>query len=263
MSSDNPHRARKRFGQNFLTDTSIVSQIVSAINPSANDHIVEIGPGLGALTQALLPTVKCLDAIELDRDLVDKLKAISLPLGNFSIHSADALKFDICSLQKDEQMMRVVGNLPYNISTPLLFRLFEQLGCIADMHFMLQKEVVNRLISEPGSRSYGKLSVIIQYHCRADKMFDVPPTAFSPQPKIDSSIVRLIPHAEPPVSVGNYENFEKIVAASFAQRRKTLHNNLKSFLSDEQLQSVNIDPSRRGETLSLEEFAALSNLLSE
>ena len=262
MSSDTTHRARKRFGQNFLTDMSVVSQIVAAINPSSNDHIVEIGPGLGVLTQSLLPLVHHLDAVELDRDLVKKLNATTLPLGNFAIHSADALKFDFCALQKDNQPLRVVGNLPYNISTPLLFHLFSQINCISDMYFMLQKEVVNRLIASPGTKSYGRLSVFVQYYCQAEKMFDVAPTAFSPQPKVVSSIVCLTPHKAPPVVLKSIDNFEKIVNASFAQRRKTLRNNLKKILSDEQLLSVNIEPSRRGETLSLEEFAALSNLLS-
>lgn len=263
MSSEKTHQPRKRFGQNFLKDLSVVQQIVSAINLSNKDHVVEIGPGMGVMTQAMLPEVGYLDAVELDRDLVAKLKTTSLPLGNFSIHSADALTFNFCSLSRNNQPMRLVGNLPYNISTPLLFHLFTQLQCIADMHFMLQKEVVNRLVAAPGNKSYGKLSVVVQYHCQVDKLFDVGPEAFSPQPKVDSSIVRLIPHKSPLVSINNYEDFEDIVSASFAQRRKTLHNNLKSLLSDEQLLSVNIDPSRRAETLSLEEFAALSNLLSD
>ena len=252
MSSKQTHQARKRFGQNFLQDMSVVQQIVHAIHPTPEDHIVEIGPGLGVLTQALLAEVGYLDAVELDRDLVEKMKAISLPLGKLAIHSADALTFDFCSLSKNQQPMRLVGNLPYNISTPLLFHLFSQLNCIKDMHFMLQKEVVNRMGADPGSKAYGKLSVIVQYYCQVEKLFDVAPEAFSPMPKVDSSIVRLIPHKEAVVSIKNYENFEKIVSACFAQRRKTLHNNLKALLSDEQLQSVNIDPSRRAETLTLE-----------
>lgn len=262
MSSKQTHQARKRFGQNFLQDMSVIQQIVHAIHPAPEDHIVEIGPGLGVLTQALLAEVGYLDAVELDRDLVEKMKAISLPLGKFAIHGADALTFDFCSLSKNQQPMRLVGNLPYNISTPLLFHLFSQLNCIKDMHFMLQKEVVNRMGADPGSKAYGKLSVIVQYYCQVEKLFDVAPEAFSPKPKVDSSIVRLIPHKEPVVSIKNYEDFEKIVSACFAQRRKTLHNNLKALLSDEQLQSVNIDPSRRAETLTLKEFAALSQLVS-
>jgi len=263
MDSNQTHRARKRFGQNFLKDMSVVQQIINVINPTNKDHVVEIGPGMGVLTQNLLPEVAYLDAVELDRDLVAKLKKTSLPLGNFSIHSADALTFDFCSLCRNNQPIRLVGNLPYNISTPLLFRLFSQLSCIADMHFMLQKEVVDRLVAEPGSRTYGKLSVVVQYHCQVDKLLDVSPEAFTPQPKVDSAVVRLIPYKSPPVSINSYEDLEEIVTASFAQKRKTLHNNLKSLLTDEQILSVNVDPSRRAETLSLEEFAALSKLLSD
>ena len=262
MSTNNYHKPRKRFGQNFLKDMSVVQQIVAGINPTHHDHIVEIGPGMGVLTQALLPEVGYLDAVELDRDLVAKLKTFSLPLGNFAIHSADALTFDFCALCRNEQPIRLVGNLPYNISTPLLFHLFTQVHCIVDMHFMLQKEVVNRMVAHPGNKAYGRLSVMVQYHCEVEKLFDVPPQAFSPPPKVDSSIVRLIPHKSAIISINNYEDFEKIVNTCFAQRRKTLHNNLKSILTDEQLQSVNIDPTRRAETLSIEEFAALSNLLS-
>jgi len=261
MSDYSKHRPRKRFGQNFLKDLAVVQQIVNAISPRADDHIVEIGPGLGVMTQAILPMVKYLDAVELDRDLVSKLKGAVLPLGNFTIHSADALRFDFCSLSKDNQKLRVVGNLPYNISTPLIFHLIKQLTCIADMHFMLQKEVVNRLAAPPGISAYGKLSVMVQYHCYVEKLFDVAPAAFSPAPKVDSAVVRLVPHGDPPAKVDDMTNFEKIVNASFAQRRKTLHNNLKALLNDQQIQSVGIDPSRRGETLTIAEFAALSNLL--
>jgi len=262
MATEKSHQPRKRFGQNFLKDMAVIQQIVAAINPGKSDHVVEIGPGMGVLTEALMPEVGYLDAVELDRDLVAKLKAASLPLGNFSIHSADALTFDFCSLCKNDEPVRVVGNLPYNISTPLLFHLFTQVHCITDMHFMLQKEVVNRMTALPDTRAYGKLSVMVQYHCEVEKLFDVPPQAFSPPPKVDSSVVRLIPHKSSIVSINNYEDFEKIVTLCFAQRRKTLHNNLKAILTDEQLQSVNIDPSRRAETLSIEEFAALSQLLS-
>jgi len=262
MATEKSHQPRKRFGQNFLKDMAVIQQIVAAINPGKSDHVVEIGPGMGVLTEALMPEVGYLDAVELDRDLVAKLKSTSLPLGNFSIHSADALTFDFCSLCKNDEPVRVVGNLPYNISTPLLFHLFTQVHCITDMHFMLQKEVVNRMTALPDTRAYGKLSVMVQYHCEVEKLFDVPPQAFSPPPKVDSSVVRLIPHKSSIVSINNYEDFEKIVTLCFAQRRKTLHNNLKAILTDEQLQSVNIDPSRRAETLSIEEFAALSQLLS-
>jgi 16S rRNA (adenine1518-N6/adenine1519-N6)-dimethyltransferase len=259
--SDKPHhRPRKRFGQHFLADTAVVQQIINGIAVGESDHMVEIGPGLGVMTEAILPLARYLDAVELDRDLVSKLGQ-SLPLGKFTIHSADALKFDFCSLVKEHEKLRVVGNLPYNISTPLIFRLLEQLQCIEDMHFMLQKEVVNRLAASPGHGSYGKLSVMVQYYCRVEKLFDVAPEAFSPPPKVDSSVVRLIPHPKPPVDVHDKETFDKLVTAAFAQRRKTLRNNLKSLIDADQMQAAGIDPGRRAETLTLQEFATLSNIV--
>ncbi|WP_455200437.1 16S rRNA (adenine(1518)-N(6)/adenine(1519)-N(6))-dimethyltransferase RsmA [Kaarinaea lacus] len=263
MSQSFHHRARKRFGQNFLKDSGVVQQIVNAIAPAPVDHLVEIGPGMGVLTQAILPLVSVLDAVELDRDLVASLKQSPLPMGNFTIHSADALKFDFCKLVQAEEKLRIVGNLPYNISTPLIFRLLEQIACIEDMHFMLQKEVVDRLAASPGHRSYGKLSVMVQYYCYVEKVFDVGPQAFSPPPKVDSSVVRMIPHSEPPVKIANFSLLEKVVSAAFAQRRKTLRNSLKTLITAEDMQARGIDPSQRAETLTLEEFAELANLLQE
>jgi 16S rRNA (adenine1518-N6/adenine1519-N6)-dimethyltransferase len=262
MSQSTQHRPRKRFGQNFLKDNVVVQRIVNAIAPIDTDHVVEIGPGMGIMTEAILPYVQYLDAVELDRDLVAKLQHSALPLGNFTIHSADALKFDFCSLAKGNEKLRVVGNLPYNISTPLIFNLLQQSQCIADMHFMLQKEVVDRLAAAPGSGAYGKLSVMVQYYCHVEKLFDVAPEAFSPPPKVDSAVVRLIPHSIPPVQLKELVRLEQVVAAAFAQRRKTLRNNLKGLLSAETLQENGIDPGRRAETLSLQEFAILANLLS-
>ncbi len=253
------HRPRKRFGQHFLKDFTIVERIVTAIDPHHDDHLVEIGPGLGVLTEKLLPLVAKLDAVELDRDLIPKLQATYLPLGNFAIHSADALRFDFCALAANNEKLRIVGNLPYNISTPLIFHLIEQVHCIQDMHFMLQKEVVDRLAAKPNSSDYGKLSVMIQYHCAVHSLFNVPPDAFTPPPKVDSSIVRLVPHSTPPVQIRDFAVFEKLVSSAFAQRRKTLRNNLKDWFSNDQWQAVGIDPQRRAETLSLEEFARLSH----
>jgi 16S rRNA (adenine1518-N6/adenine1519-N6)-dimethyltransferase len=223
--------------------------------------MVEIGPGMGIMTEAILPLARYLDAVELDRDLVSKLGQ-TLPLGNFTIHSADALKFDFCSLAKHGEPLRIVGNLPYNISTPLLFHLLEHIHCIEDMHFMLQKEVVNRLAASPGTGSYGKLSVMVQVHCAVEKLFDVAPDAFSPPPKVDSSVVRLIPHQQPPADIHDKATFDQVVTASFAQRRKTLRNNLKSLIDADQMKDNGIDPGRRAETLTLTEFATLSNIIS-
>lgn len=257
------HRPRKRFGQHFLKDVYVVQRIVAAINPRPAEHLVEIGPGMGVLTQELLPLVHKLDAVELDRDLIPKLHTACLPLGALTIHSADALRFDFCALATLGEPLRIVGNLPYNISTPLIFHLIEQVRCIKDMHFMLQKEVVDRLAAAPNCADYGRLSVMVQYHCQVQHLFNVPPDAFSPPPKVDSAIVRLIPHPSPPVSLLDPSVFEKIVIAAFAQRRKTLRNNLKHWLNAEQWHTTGIDPQRRAETLSLEEFARLANAVTE
>jgi 16S rRNA (adenine1518-N6/adenine1519-N6)-dimethyltransferase len=253
------HRPRKRFGQHFLKDSYFVQRIVAAINPRPGEHLVEIGPGMGVLTQELLPLVGKLDAVELDRDIIPKLHAVCLPLGALTIHSADALRFEFCALASAGEKLRIAGNLPYNISTPLIFHLIEQIHCIQDMHFMLQKEVVDRLAAVPNCADYGKLSIMIQYHCQVQHLFNVPPDAFSPPPKVDSAVVRLIPHATPPVHLQDPALFEKIVTAAFAQRRKTLRNNLKDWLSTEQWHTSGIDPQRRAETLSLEEFARLAD----
>lgn len=255
------HRARKRFGQHFLTDYAVVQEIVAAIQPRREDHLVEIGPGLGVLTEELLPLVRYMDAVELDRDIIPKLQAICLPLGQLTIHSADALKFDFSALVRKQEALRIVGNLPYNISTPLLFKLLEQSANIQDMHFMLQKEVVNRLAATPGDRDYGRLSVIMQYHCQVEHLFNVPPDAFSPPPKVDSAMIRLCPHKEPPICLKDIQTFKALVATAFGQRRKTLRNNLRGLLSAEQIEQLDIDPGSRAQTLSLNQFARLSNAL--
>ena len=254
------HRPRKRFGQHFLKNYTVMQRIITAIAPGEDEHVVEIGPGMGVLTQELLPLVKQLDAVELDRDIIPKLHAACLPLGNLTIHSADALRFEFCELVAAGEKLRVVGNLPYNISTPLIFHLIDQIHCIQDMHFMLQKEVVDRLAARPDCSDYGKLSVMIQYHCRVQSLFNVPPDAFSPPPKVDSAVVRIVPHPAPPVQLNDPVRFEKIVSGAFAQRRKTLRNNLKDWIDDAQWQAAGIDPQRRAETLSLEEFARLANM---
>ncbi|MDH5325379.1 MAG: 16S rRNA (adenine(1518)-N(6)/adenine(1519)-N(6))-dimethyltransferase RsmA [Gammaproteobacteria bacterium] len=256
------HRARKRFGQHFLTDGHTVAAIVHAIHAKASDHIVEIGPGLGALTQELLPLVQRMDAVELDRDVIPKLKQLCLPLGKLTIHSADALQFDFCQLQTNAKL-RVVGNLPYNISTPLIFRLVEQSHCVEDMHFMLQKEVVDRMAAAPACSDYGKLSVMLQYFCEVESLFEVPPSAFSPPPKVNSAVVRLRPFASPPLALGDVALFERVVTQAFSQRRKTLRNTLKSLIGEQELQLLEIDPVRRAETLTLEEFAVISRYLEQ
>jgi len=253
------HKARKRFGQNFLHDQVIIQRLVNAINPQASDNLVEIGPGQGALTAPLLAKVDHLNAVELDRDLVPYLRE-QLSHQGLTVHEADALKFDFRQLLNDKPL-RIVGNLPYNISTPLLFHLLSYQQKIQDMHFMLQLEVVDRLAAMPGSKTYGRLSVITQYYCNITKLFNVPPGSFNPPPKVMSAIVRLVPTTQAIPAV-NPALFEFVVRISFAQRRKTLRNNLKQILSTEQLDSLTIDLTRRPEQLSLLEFIELSNTLN-
>jgi 16S rRNA (adenine1518-N6/adenine1519-N6)-dimethyltransferase len=257
------HRARKRFGQHFLQDSSVVTRIVTAVNPQPNDHIVEIGPGLGVLTVALLACVPEMDAVELDRDIIPKLAERCGTIGKLIIHEADALEFDFVALTSDKRPLRIVGNLPYNISTPLMFHLLESSQYIQDMHFMLQKEVVDRMAASPGSKDYGRLSVMMQYHCQVDSLFDVPPEAFEPPPKVNSAVVRLLPYSEPPIKVNDVSLFEKLVTQAFSQRRKTLRNTLRSMISAEQMESLGVDPVRRAETLSLDEFALLANRVDD
>lgn len=263
MSSKNPgHVARKRFGQNFLHDPTIIGRIISAINPKPEEHLVEIGPGLGALTEEILELAGALDAVELDRDLVPVLRTKFFRYEDkFKIHEADALKFDFSSLQNDERPLRVIGNLPYNISTPLIFHLLSFSGLISDMHFMLQKEVVERLAAQPGENHYGRLGIMAQYYCQVEKLFIVPPGAFNPAPKVDSAIVRLIPHTTLPIQAKSAELLADVVRTGFSQRRKTLRNNMKGWITGEQLETLGIDPGLRPERLSLAEFVAIADAI--
>jgi 16S rRNA (adenine1518-N6/adenine1519-N6)-dimethyltransferase len=263
MSKQNPgHVARKRFGQNFLHDATIIGRIISAINPKPDQHLVEIGPGLGALTEEILLEAGALEAVELDRDLIPVLRTKFFRYeGKFTIHEADALKFDFASLQNDERPLRVVGNLPYNISTPLIFHLLSFSGLISDMHFMLQKEVVERLAAQPGEDHYGRLGIMAQYYCRVEKLFIVPPGAFNPAPKVDSAIVRLIPHQTLPIEAKDPNLLADVVRTAFGQRRKTLRNNMKGLITGEQLEALDIDPGLRPERLSLAQFVAISDAI--
>ena len=254
------HQARKRFGQNFLHDQRIIDHMLAHAQPQADEHWVEIGPGLGALTQPLLQTGISLDVVELDRDLVSHLQQRFSDHPLLRIHSADALRFDFAALASPEQRLRVIGNLPYNISTPLLFHLLETTACIHDMHFMLQKEVVQRMCADPGSKQYGRLSVMLQYFCQPEWLFDVPRESFDPMPQVVSAIVKLTPHATPPVVIDDAAAFNQLVTAAFSQRRKTLRNALKNLLSDSQIASLDIDPQARAETLPLSAFAQLHRL---
>ncbi len=257
------HIARKRFGQNFLTSYTIIYNIISSIEAKPDEHWVEIGPGQGALTQPLLEQGIRLDVVELDRDLVALLKEKFKTYPNLHIHSGDALRFDFSALAEDDKKLRVIGNLPYNISTPLMFHLLDNAYCIEDMHFMLQKEVVDRICAAPGSKKYGRLSVMMQYYCATELLFDVPPSSFDPEPKVMSAIVRLVPHQRPPVQVNSVALLNRVVTEAFSQRRKTLRNSLKKLIDEADIAALNIDPSARAEVLSLGDFAKLSNLLSE
>ncbi len=252
------HRPRKRFGQHFLHERGIIQRIVSAFDPKPSDHVVEIGPGEGVLTRELASKVAKLDVIEIDRDLIERLRQ-SLP-ETVTIHNADALKFDFCTLAPSHGKLRVIGNLPYNISTPLLFHLLDQAHCVGDMLFMLQREVVDRMAAAPGGKDYGRLSVMLQWGAKVEKLFNVSPGAFRPPPKVDSSIVRLVPHAVPPVQVNDPQRFAAIVKSAFGQRRKVLRNTLKGLVTPETMERLGIDPGRRAETLSLSEFAELANV---
>ena len=256
------HKARKRFGQNFLHDKMIIQRIVNSINPRQGDHIVEIGPGEGALTELVLDKIGAMDVVELDRDLIPLLKIRFVIEDGLNIHQADALKFDFCSLQHDEKKLRIIGNLPYNISTPLLFHLFDNNHCIEDMHFMLQKEVVDRMVANPGDSAYGRLSIMLRYFCHAEYVFTVKPGAFRPAPKVDSAIVRLVPHDKPPVDIDNFDAFSKLVNFSFTQRRKTLRNILRGQLDAEQIEALGIEPTIRPERLSLEDFTKIANAIN-
>lgn len=260
MTDNYQHKARKRFGQNFLTDTHVIRKIIAAIKPAEGDNLVEIGPGQGAITGPLLEHCQKLQAVELDRDLAAILEKKFADHGGFILHQGDALDFDFSTLAA-QGPLRIVGNLPYNISTPLLFRLLEFFPLIKDMHFMLQKEVVERMTATPGSKEYGRLSVVLQYYCHIDYLFTVPPGAFFPAPKVESAIARLIPRKPEELCAGNEAFFRNLVKIAFQQRRKTLRNTLKQLTGEYDLSTVTIDLSRRPETLSVGEFVELAKQL--
>lgn len=252
------HIARKRFGQNFLVDPGIIGAIVSAINPARSDTVVEIGPGLGAITVPLLERVDHLHVVEIDRDLIARLKK-QHPAERLSIHEGDALAFDFASIGSD---LRLVGNLPYNISTPLLFHLASYGQQVRDMHFMLQKEVVERMVAEPGCADYGRLSVMLQYRFWLEWLIDVPPESFDPPPKVDSAVVRLIPKPSGLLTAKDPERLATLVQAAFAQRRKMLRNNLKGILDDAGFAALNIAPTLRPEDLQVEDYVRIANWLA-
>ncbi|NOX44114.1 MAG: 16S rRNA (adenine(1518)-N(6)/adenine(1519)-N(6))-dimethyltransferase RsmA [Gammaproteobacteria bacterium] len=261
------HQPRKRFGQNFLNDAHVVQSIISAFQPKIGQHIVEIGPGLGVLTTKLLPIIKRLQVVELDRDLISKLKencaAYCENPDDLTVYNEDVLKFDFGKLSNGDQPLRIIGNLPYNISTPLIFYLLDQTVKIQDMYFMLQKEVVDRMVASPGGRQFGRLSVMVQYYCKVNKLFDVDASAFIPSPKVQSAIVQLIPHNVLPVKATDEKQLKQITTQAFSQRRKTLRNCLKEHIDVEQLVELGIDPGTRAEQLSVNQFVAISNKITK
>lgn len=277
------HVARKRFGQNFLVATDIIHEIIDAIAPRAGDTVVEIGPGLGALTEPLLSRMDHLHVVEIDRDLIARLHQ-RWPGDRLTVHEGDALAFDFSALKADGRL-KIVGNLPYNISSPLLFHLVESSPVVYDMHFMLQKEVVDRMVAEPGSGDFGRLSVMLQYHYHMECLFTVPPESFEPPPKVMSAIVRLIPRDKSQIESSKKVGtprvpptgrtgdtamgdallakdevlFSRIVAAAFSQRRKMLRNTLREFFSEADLATLNIQPTARAEELGVEDYVRLAN----
>ncbi len=276
------HIPKKRFGQNFLTDRAIINSLIEAINPQSDDLMVEIGPGLGAMTQPLLARLKHLHVVELDRDIVSWMQS-HYPAEKISIHNIDALKFDFGSLMEPAgntetaskgqetgknasgsglQRIRVVGNLPYNISTPILFHLLDNVDAITDMHFMLQKEVVERMVAAPSTPAYGRLSVMLQYRLQMEYLLTVPPEAFDPPPKVESAFVRAVPYAKPPYPAADETLFASVVQSAFGQRRKTLRNTLKGLLDDAGFTALGLDSQLRAENLPVPAFVDIANYLS-
>lgn len=251
------HLHKKRFGQHFLHDQAILARIVQAIAPKPGQRVVEIGPGDGALTRPLLRALGRLTVIELDRDLIPRLRAAAEGVGELTIVNADVLGVDFGALAAGEPL-RVVGNLPYNISSPILFHCIDHLDAIADMHFMLQKEVVERMAAAPGSKAYGRLSVMLQLACRVEPLLEVPPGAFRPPPKVDSAVVRLSPRAPAERPTVDAQALARVVRAAFGQRRKTLANALHGVVAVEQIVGAGIDPRTRAEQLAPSAFVALA-----
>ncbi|MEM1081549.1 MAG: 16S rRNA (adenine(1518)-N(6)/adenine(1519)-N(6))-dimethyltransferase RsmA [Pseudomonadota bacterium] len=255
------HQPRKRFGQNFLKSDAVIDRIVASIAPARDDDVIEIGPGLGALTGPLLERLDQLQVIELDRDLAAHLHDRLGQPAHLVIHQADALRVDYADYARSmgaESGLRIVGNLPYNISTPLLFHLLDFTDCVRDMHVMLQKEVVDRLTAPPGHKTYGRLSVMAQFRAACTALFVVPPEAFDPAPKVDSAVIRMVPRPLSPEASALLPALDAVVRQAFSQRRKTLRNTLKGTVESDRMIELGIEPGRRAETLSLDEFIALA-----
>ena len=253
---------KKQLGQHFLTDRGVIEHIVLAIDPKPGDRLVEIGPGQGAITFPLLRRQGELTVIEFDRDLITPLMEASEGIGRLTIIHKDVLQVDFSKLAGDEGPLRLVGNLPYNISSPILFHALEHAGAVRDMHFMLQKEVVDRMAAEPGSKVYGRLSVMLQAYCRVDSLFDVPPAAFRPPPKVDSAVVRLVPLPPADIGIADPALFARIVRDAFGQRRKTLRNALQQVCTGARIEAAGIRPDLRAEQLDVAAFKRLADHLA-
>ena len=253
------HTARKRFGQNFLQDSRIIADIIRAVRPQPADTVVEIGPGLGAITEPLAAKLDCLHVCEIDRDIIGYLKTRPYA-GKLVIHEGDVLQFDFTSVPGRK---KIVGNLPYNISTPLLFHLSRYADEVEDMHFMLQKEVVERMVAQPKTNDYGRLSVMLQYFFDMEMLIEVPPESFDPAPKVDSAVVRMIPVPNRIGTAADFTHFSNLVRDAFHQRRKTIRNNLKGIADDGDLQAAGISPQERAEHIAPAKYVALANLLAQ
>ena len=257
------HRARKRFGQNFLHDPQVIGRIVKAIAPKPDDILVEIGPGLGAITEPVAEAAGHLTVIELDRDLAERLQQHPTLASKLTVHQADAMKFDFTSLAVTGKKLKIFGNLPYNISTPLLFHLFQYADLIENMHFMLQKEVVQRMTASHGSKAFGRLSVMTQYYCNAMPVVEVGPGAFKPAPKVDSAVVRLLPKPIAERAAVTAETLNRVCLEAFNQRRKTIRNCFSNFATAEQLEQLGLNPKLRPEQLSVADFVHLAQWLEQ
>lgn len=262
LSTGTSHQARKRFGQNFLHDQQVIDRIIRGVAPSKEQHLLEIGPGQGALTKQLARSGARLDCVELDRDLAEHLRHQYRDYDNVHIHQHDILKFDLNDLEIGDERIRIIGNLPYNISTPVLFHLLQYHEKISDMSFMLQLEVVERMSASVGEKNYGRLSLMLQYFCEAEKLFNVPPQAFTPQPKVNSAIVRLTPHRVLPIAAKDVDCLKLVVRTAFNQRRKTLRNSLKTLISADSLSELSIDLTLRPENLCLGDYVKISDAVS-
>ncbi len=255
------HQAKKRFGQNFLHNDAVISDIIDAINPESGENLIEIGPGLGALTEPVIERAGKLSVVELDRDLAHRLRHHPFLANDLTIYETDALKFDFSQLADEDKPLRIFGNLPYNISTPLIFHLLSFKDKVQDMHFMLQKEVVERMAAGPNCKAYGRLSIMTQYQCQVLPVMEIGPEAFKPAPKVDSAIVRLIPHANISNPVKDIDALNTVCLTAFNQRRKTIRNSFKKLITLEQLSKLDIDANLRPENLCLDQYIKLANFI--